>query len=352
MRTIKHWQLIAVLALLVGFWQVPHVVHAATGASFTVTPQLTHNKTGADTGYFNLKLAPGQQETLTVRITNLKNKAKTLRVTPTNAWTTSGGQLSYAPSQAHDDSTQYQFTKLLTNAKPQLVKLPANSATTISYQVTMPRAAVRGQILGGLRVLDTASYGGGKSGGMALVNRFAMVIAVQLQNDPAKLAPQLKLRTVRAGVQDNRAAVLATVQNTQPRLFNHLKIAVEITNRRSKQVVLTRTTSNMTMAPNSHFDYATYSNQALAAGEYTLTMTATAQQWRWHFTRDFSVTGKQAASVNKKTHAKTAKRQTPWLQILIGVLTALVVFLLGLLVVMRRRVKAAQRADGDDEEVR
>ncbi|MCI1986918.1 MAG: DUF916 and DUF3324 domain-containing protein [Lactobacillus sp.] len=332
MRKIYWWLLGLVVTLCTVTLPVP--VHAANGASFTVTPTVTAQQVGGDTGYFNLKLAPNQQNALTVTITNLTAKAKTVRVVPTNAGTSAGGQLSYAPGMPKDSSAVYRFTDLLVDRRSQTVTLPAKTAKQVHYTVKMPAKVVTGQILGGLHVQDTQDYA--QSGaGVAIVNRFAMVVAVQLQSNESLLAPELKLLTVKPGVQSNRAAILATIQNTQPRLFNQLKVVAKVTPRGQSQTVVQRTSQRLSMAPNSHFNYGIYSDKALTAGKYTLTLTATAHQWRWQFKRDFTITAKQAEAANRKAHLEP-KRQVPWLLILIGVLLVIILILLVLLLKRRR----------------
>lgn len=331
MHKIKRYWPLLLLALLLLCGMRAQNVQAASGASFTVKPQLTKQQVGSDSGYFNLQLQPHQQQTLAIKITNLTAKTKTLKVTPTNAWTTSGGQLAYSPSKIKANGAQYRFTELLSSSKPLTIKLPANATRTVSYKMTMPTQTVRGQILGGLYVLDTASYGGGGSG-MELVNRFAMVVAVQLQSQTQKLAPTLQLGNVKVGTQSAKAAVLATVENTAPRLFNQLTIKARVTRRGESKTLLKRTVKQMSMAPNSHFAYGIYTKNALKAGRYTLHLQASAQSWHWQFTRHFTVSAKQAAKVNKQDKLKpAAKKRLSWLQMMLIVMAVAIVILAVLL---------------------
>ncbi|MFD1486130.1 DUF916 and DUF3324 domain-containing protein [Lacticaseibacillus baoqingensis] len=335
MRRVYWWLLGAFVALTV--LMVPNTVQAANGASFTVEPTLTAQQVGGNTGYFNMKLAPNQQNTLKVTITNLTAKPKTVRVVPTNAGTSAGGQLSYDPGMPRDDSAAYRFTALLVNRQAQTVKLAPNAAKQVTYTVKMPAKPVTGQILGGLHVQDTADYAQPGTG-VAIVNRFAMVVAVQLQSTATMVAPDLKLLTVKPGVQSNRAAILAKLQNPQPRLFNHLKIVAKVTPRGQADPVVKRTSNNLSMAPNSHFTYGIYSDQALTAGKYTLILKATAHQWHWQFKRHFTITAQQAATTNRKAHLKV-ERHIPWTLIIIG---ALVVVILVLLVLLLKRRRSPQ----------
>ncbi|WP_164509940.1 DUF916 and DUF3324 domain-containing protein [Lacticaseibacillus porcinae] len=328
------------IGLVVAMFGLAMLFHAqpvqATGASFTVAPQLTAQQTGGIKGYFNLKLAPQQTNRLAVTITNLTNKAKTLQVQPVNASTTDGGMLSYDPGTAGDTSAKYRFTDLVANPKPITVKVPANAQQVVSYQVTMPKQALTGQILGALRVEDTAGYDGSNSKGIGLTNHFAMVVAAQLQNDPTQVAPKLHLRQVKPGIQDHQAAVLATIQNSKPRLFNQLSMKMKVTKRGDTKTVISRQGQNMTVAPNSHFTYAVFSEKALVAGDYTLHVTAKAQGWKWQFTRNFTITRVQAATTNRKANLKV-EHHIPWLWIIIGILVLVIIFLLILLLRRNRK---------------
>ncbi|WP_125709616.1 DUF916 and DUF3324 domain-containing protein [Lacticaseibacillus porcinae] len=305
----------------------------ATGASFTVAPQLTANQMGNIKGYFNLKLAPQQTDQIAVTVTNITNQSKTIRVQPVNASTANNGTLSYDPGTVKDPSAKYRFTELVTDLKPVTIKLPAKTQKVVTYTVTMPKAAFTGQILGGLRVEDTAGYAG-KSTGVGVVNHFAMVVAVQLQNDPAKVAPKLHLREVKVGVQDHQAAVLATLQNSEPRLFNQMSLKAKVTKRGETKALISRTGQQLSMAPNSRFTYAVFSQKALVAGQYTLHIDAKAQEWQWQFSRNFTITRQQAATTNRKANLKV-DRKWQWVWFVIVSLLVLIAILLFLL--LRRR---------------
>ncbi|WDF81731.1 DUF916 and DUF3324 domain-containing protein [Lacticaseibacillus pabuli] len=324
--------LVAVIITMVGLHA--QATQAATGASFTVAPILTSNQVGMDNGYFNLLLKPGQKQTVAVKVTNLTNKTKNIRVEPINAGTSDNVQVMYDAGVPRDSSAQYRLTDLLD--KGVTVKLPASTTQQVKFTLTTPKNGFRGVILGAIHAEDLASYSSGGKG-VQVKNRFAMNIGVMAQTSSKQVAPELKMHKVGAHAQSHQAMVTARLQNTQPRMFGKLKIKAKVTRQGRSDAILKQTNTNLSVAPNSHFDYRMISKKALRPGNYTLTLTATSHQWRWHFNRNFSITREQAAKINKEANLKT---EIPWMWIIIGVLAAIILILIVLLIVMMRRRKA------------
>lgn len=332
MKKLRWWLAGLVMVVMAVLAVGTQSVHAASGASFTIAPVLTDSQVGTEDGYFNLMLKPGQEETLAVTVTNLTGKTKRIRVTPTTAGTSNSGQLSYVPGLPTDTSAQYRLSDLMD--KGTTITLQPHHASRVSFKLKVPSDGIRGQLLGAIYARDLAGYKQGGTG-VTVVNKFAMVIGVMARTSDKEYAPDLKLMGVRPGVQSNQAAVIARVQNNQPRLFGSMKMVAKVTRKGQSKVLLKRTETNMSMAPNSHFDYGVYSKKALSAGTYTLTLTATAHQWHWQFKRNFTITGKQAAKVNKQTNLKP-ESHFPWLWVVIGVLVVIILVLLILLLKRRK----------------
>ncbi|OUC70262.1 hypothetical protein LPCP272_02294 [Lacticaseibacillus paracasei] len=169
---------------------------------------------------------------------------------------------------------------------------------------------------------------------MAINNKFAMLVGVVLQTSEAKVAPELKLMDVKPGTQDNQASVLATIQNIKPRLFGEMTLDGKVYRQGSKDPYLTRSEKGWSFAPNSHFDYAIFSKEALAPGTYTLDLTVKGADKTWHWRRNFTITQQQADVIEEKLGRAP---QTPWLWIIIAIILALVILILLWLIWRQRR---------------
>ncbi|WP_125702344.1 DUF916 and DUF3324 domain-containing protein [Lacticaseibacillus daqingensis] len=278
--------------LLVGLWVsgAPRPV-AAAGAGFTVTPQLPVTQLGGDTGYFNLAVVPGTAQTLTVVVANQSDAAKNMRVQMTDAFTTDTGQISYDPGASKDASAKVRLSEI--SSAPVTFKLAAHEARPVSLTVVPPASGFIGQVLGGIFVQDRTAYAAGSQSStpLGLANQFALVVGVQLQVSQTLVAPRMKLVSVQPGTQAGQPAVLARLQNDQPRLFGEMTIRATVTPDPGTRTIVTRTVQNFAMAPNSHFDFAVFPPTTLAPGRYWLDLTATTGKYRWQFRTRFTVVG-------------------------------------------------------------
>lgn len=320
-------RLIGSVLLFIGllFWpELSPVTEAATGAQFTVTPQLPANQLGGNAGYFNVLVRPGAQQALTIHLANQASQAKTLRVLPVNAFTQNNGQVSYRPNKAKDPAAKLQLTALTSG--PVNVRVGAHQGRDVTYHFAIPQAGFLGTLVGAFNVEDVAAYPDDQSGSqnLAIRNQFAMVVAIQLQTTAtaALMKPHVNLVQVKLGKQDGEAAILARLQNDRPRLFGQMTVKASVVPVGRERIVVTRTARDLEMAPNSHFDYALFLKNGLVAGKYELALTATAGQLTWQFTRQFTVTAAAAAQTGMPEHG-----ELQWWWLMLGVLLALAVLL-------------------------
>lgn len=72
----------------------------------------------SNTSYFDLKLNPGQSETLTFNLRNTANKAIVVDVAKGTATTTDGGAVDYAGNGPFDKSLRIKSVNTLTHLRP------------------------------------------------------------------------------------------------------------------------------------------------------------------------------------------------------------------------------------------
>ncbi|MFD1393950.1 DUF916 and DUF3324 domain-containing protein [Lacticaseibacillus jixianensis] len=313
-------------------------VAAANGASFSIKPVFT-DAASAKENYFDLLVRPGQTISLPVNVTNVSGVATTVRVSVADAYTGDNGQVGYAPNHRTDDSAQYRLSVLA--SAPVTLKLAKGATKQAKFTVQVPKGGFKGELVGSLYAADPKAYGGSGSG-LSLKNKFAMYTAIVLRTSPQYVSPDLKLRQVKVGIQNGQAAVLATLQNYRPQMFGQMSVHTKVYQAGSKKPVLTRDVSGYAMAPNSHFNFGTMTDHAFTAGRYTLDLLATSGTRRWHFRRQFQVTQKQAADVNRAASLKMAAPFPWWLLILVIGLALLVLLLIFLL--WRRRKQDREEA--------
>lgn len=273
-----------VLGLIIGVTTQRQSVDAA-GAGFTASPVVGEDQLNGVASYFDLLVTPGTKRDLQVRITNSTTTDKKFKVTLTNAYTQSNGEIGYQPNDNQDESLKVPLTSL--SAKPeQLVTLKGRETKTVTIPMTMPKKKFKGVKLGAVHILDQETYAGESKGSMTLNNRFAASIGVKLQTNKQamhEVEPRVRLQAIKPGLDNRKAAVIATLQNDQPVYFTGMHIDAKVTQRGKDEVLMKRSVAKYAMAPNSNFDYAIHSDKALAPGEYTLYLTATTQKHKWTF---------------------------------------------------------------------
>lgn len=348
MKTRHFW--LALLAMVMGMTiGSVNAVHAASsgsaGAGYTVSPVIGSNQISDVTSYFDLLVQPGSQQDLTVNISNTTSADKHLRVSLTSAFTQDNGQIGYAPNKKTDASAEYYLRKL--GSKPINVTVPAGKMGKVTMKVNIPKNGFKGVLLGGIYVYDLDKRRS-SSNGMTINNRFALVVGVQLQT--TKLAqqsvrPELKLMSVAPGMQNNKPAVLATIQNDTPTFFGQMDVVGKVSWRNSDKTLFTTKQYNYAMAPTSHFAYGIFPDKGLNPGDYTLDLTAKSGKRTWHFKKNFTILAADANKINKKAGIKVDRSMPWWVWGIIILLILLLIALLTLIIVLllKRRKK-------DDEE--
>ncbi|KRK35443.1 DUF916 and DUF3324 domain-containing protein [Loigolactobacillus bifermentans] len=314
-------------------------VHAQT-LHYSVSAELPSNQVDADLSYFNLKVTPGQQQNLTIRIQNTDSSAHQYRVSVNRAATNINGVIDYTKHNVKQPNSLKANIESMV-PQPETVTVPAKTTKNVSLTLKAPQEAFQGIALAGIQVaeLDT-SASNQKSKGLSLTNKFAYVIGLQVQTqaDVTHVKPKLVLHSVKAKQINYRNNVSANLENTQPTIIHKLKVNAKVLKRGSTKAVFHMKKANMSVAPNSAFALPINANNTpLKAGKYTLDLTATASngKYHWHFTKNFTITTKTANKLNKT--AVDQKHSHNWMLWLIIGLAVLIIILLGVVIVLIKR---------------
>lgn len=304
------------------------IVHAAntpdSGSGFTVQAVLPDNQLPGNGSFFNVHVQPNTAQTLTVRVVNLTDHARTLKVTPTNAWTGDNGQVSYTPNQARRPRTQMRFTKLTTPGVT--LDLAAHEGKPVTFTAAIPKKPFTGQILGGIYVSDPKTIAGAKNGHFKINNHYAMAVAVNLQEQQSlTVKPNLALTHATVSTAHQQPAVLATIANKRPVLFGKLSLTATVYPRHANRQIAKATSHNYAIAPVSSFNYHIPLNKHLTPGRYRVHIVAKSGPHTWRLDRAFTVSKATANHVNRvKPH-----HNWTWLYILGGTLLAITLVIAG-----------------------
>lgn len=280
------------------------VVQAEESVPYSVKPILPNNQIDKEVQYFDLRMEPGEEQTIEVAVSNSSTKEIELEMSTETAITNVNGVIDYVSSEkdiVFDQTLHYPFSTLASMAET--ITVPANETVNVPIKINMPEEEITGMILGGIKFTEKSSDSQEESSnGMAIRNRFAYIIAVKLTENDQLVAGDLQLNEIKADQVSYRNVISANLQNPEPALIKELAIEAEVTAAGSSKVLYQQTNQDFKMAPNSNFDFPIYlENQPLKAGKYTLHLTATSGEDKWEFNQDFEISKDEAARLNKES---------------------------------------------------
>lgn len=306
---------------------------SAENLNFTVSANQADNQIDKKTTYFDLLVKPNEGQDLTIKIQNSDTSAQKFRVSINRAGTNRNGVIDYSTHGVKPDKSLNNDIESLVPA-PTTVTVPANSTKEYTFHLNVPAKEFPGVILGGVRVQKISGNDSKANKGVAIKNQFAYVIGLQLHSNEDYVAPKMKLLNVKAKQYNARNYVTANLQNTEPTIMHSLNINAKVNTKGTKDKVMTIKKNDMSMAPNSNFDFPISANgKALKAGKYTLVLDATAEKGRyhWHFVKDFVITDKTASKLNKSAvDTKQGPNYFVWIVlaiIVVIILLAIIIYL-------------------------
>ncbi|EOH89031.1 hypothetical protein UAO_01763 [Enterococcus villorum ATCC 700913] len=308
---------------------IPFTSYAdSTDSAYSVSANIPEFQVNKNLSYFDLLLSPKQQESFSIHLANDGQKEATYLVDVNNAATNSNGVIDYGQTELKKDPSATYVLNQLVSPKNQEVTLKAGEEKDVTFQVAMPDKSFSGIIIGGIHISkkDNESK---KLEGTAIRNKYAYVIGVKFQNKTNAVAPDLKLRSAKPGLQNSYTTIFANIQNPKPTIISKTTIDAKITKKGSEKILYETKKNNLSIAPNTNFDFPiSLEKQKIAAGDYTVTIDAKEENTNkaWHLTTDFTIKADKAKKINQE--AVTEKTDNSYLMIVMGVGSLLVLIIL------------------------
>ncbi|BDZ31576.1 DUF916 and DUF3324 domain-containing protein [Lactiplantibacillus sp. WILCCON 0030] len=332
MRLLKRISLVGlvVLAGLVSGWfqLVGQAAKATNNVGFSVAAQLPKNQIDAKNSFYDLKLTPGQNETLKATVYNETNRDIKVRVGIHTAWTNANGAIDYTNvPKSFDPSLQNPMSQISQLQGPKTITVPANSQKVVTTQVKLPKDTTDGVILGGwfFKRVDQKVTSTVKNANN-IHSAYAYVIGMKFTIGKVP-APKLVLGKLDAGTYNYHGGIIVNLRNPKAVIVPNLKMNTKVTSLSSGKVVKQLKKDNVQMAPNTVYRYPMLVGETkLKAGRYHIHMVVKNSAHRWVFDRNFTIT-KAAA---KQANAAVADQQgyNLWLLFGLGALAMLVLVLL------------------------
>ncbi|MDL2327846.1 DUF916 domain-containing protein [Ruminococcaceae bacterium OttesenSCG-928-A11] len=356
--------LLALFGLLLALLPGLTVQAAAAGGTgnigFYVRAVLPENQLDKNLTYFDLRMRPGQRQTLEVEVVNETDSAITVDIGAISASTNRNGVIDYKTPDIRDITLENPFSQLAT-VESGALEIPAQASVTARITIEMPAQAYDGVVLGGL-VFTRRDQAPQQSGGTTLQNLYSYVIGVKLSENDTVVTPDFELERVQGEAVNYQAALVHYIRNRNAAIAKGIDLHVVLRNA-DGQVVGEAMHTGIDMAPNSTMPLAVTpvapggedgrpgrnaDGAELLPGDYTSEVTLEHDGQSWAFEQKFTIGTVEAQAVNGQTLGPAAKQggQLPSGVVLLILLGAAVVVIIGLFVIillmLRRREEARE----------
>ncbi|EGP4969263.1 DUF916 and DUF3324 domain-containing protein [Enterococcus faecium] len=322
---------VSFFSILSLFFIFPSISQAEDSAGdFGIKPVFPENQIDKAIGYFDLLVAPDQNQTLEVIISNSSDQERTFEVSVNPAVTSDGGTIDYSQKNPTLDGTlPFDVRDVLIVAKKE-VNVPAHAETTVPVEVKIPAKSFKGRVLAGIHVSPKEeAEAENATEGAQIKNRIAYNLAVVLQESQETIEPDLKLLSGDLNEVNAKPTVQLRFQNPQPTIISNLIFTSKIYY--ENQLYIENTSNAFLVGPNSNFHLnLDLAGDKAKAGDYRAEIIAkSGDSNEWRFTQNFTIKKEKAQKVNENSVFEVQEQSFPWLYV--GLVVAVLVLLLILL---------------------
>ena len=275
------------------------------------------NQRDTSVGYFDLRMTPGQVQTVQIELANSSNVEKTVEIDLNRAKTNGNGVIEYGPIAIDKDaSMKYDFEEIVTG--PESVTIPAQSIATVDLTITMPESSYDGIIVGGIQLKEAVDEEA-RAKQTGVINEYAFMIGMRLSETDTEVLPELALNSVYAGLMNYRNSIFVNFSNVEAAFLSDLTVEVQINKQGSEAVLYDTKKAGMQVAPNSLVDFPVSMNgEKMEPGDYHAHILATAGDRKWEWDQDFTITDEEADKFNKQDVSLTQEEGINW--VLVGII--------------------------------
>lgn len=311
----------------------------ATGFTYeTIKPD---NQRSQEVGYFDLRMTPGQKQTVKIKIKNLASEEIELSVKLNGTKTNANGVIEYGPTTIKKDkSLKYDFESL--TKAPETVKIPAKSEQDVAIELTMPEASFDGVISGGIQLQKIDKEDKSKPKKTGVINKYAYVIGMMLSETDKEVQPKVELNKVYAELNNFRNTFFVNFSNVEPAYLENMTTQVQIMKDGSEEVLYETKRSGMRMAPNSLIDFpVSMEGDRMVPGDYRAKILVTSGEKKWEWDETFKVTDEEADKFNNQDAGLEEVQTFNW-QLIAGIVGGVLVFAIVIFLVIRTINKKKQ----------
>ncbi|WP_288394701.1 DUF916 and DUF3324 domain-containing protein [uncultured Vagococcus sp.] len=329
-------------------WMFGHTTKTEAAEKDKIPPKFNYqvvfpdNQMKEDIGYYHLKMKTGQKQQVKIEFTNLGEEKTSFDISLNSAKTNSNGVIEYGDTNIkNDDSLKFDFKEIVT--APKKLEVAAGETKELAIDIKMPDTSYDGIISGGIQIIQNGQNEVEENNGSMVLNEYAYVVGMILQETDTKVTPKLKLNTVLPGQSNYKNTLYVNYSNLEAEYVRNMTTEVQITQKGKSAVLFEKKQTNMKMAPNSFINFPVdMAGERMVAGDYSATILVTADEGineKW--TMDFSISQEEADKFNERDVNLTQETGINWKLIIVCVLALFVLFLLilRLIIIIKKRNK-------------
>lgn len=257
--------------------------------------------------YFDLKLKPGEEQTIYLRITNdgLREDEYSMDISP--ATTTKQGLIDYQGNKENlHESLKYDIDDYVSYEKK--IKVPAKDSVDVPITITSPKEEFDGIILAGIFVGLASSSDDEEVEGIVTTTGYSYPLMLS-QNDN-ELTSEIKFDSVYPAVSFGETSIVAKLFNPVMKGYAGLSYHAVIT--KDKKEFINKQYTDKEFAPSSFCEFVIdLDNKPLIAGSYILNLSIEDKRGNeWKFEEPFTVTRQQAKQINATTITDYSSNRT------------------------------------------
>ncbi|MGX7024914.1 DUF916 domain-containing protein [Vagococcus hydrophili] len=303
---------------------------SSKGLNFSYENVIPKNQI-SDNSYFELKVKPGDKQTLVTKLTNESDKEVVVQVSVSNATTSSSGIINYgANKEKLVGKNNLSINDMI--EFPTQVKLKAHETKDLKFKLNIPKKEFEGLILGGIELKELEKSDDKKAEtGASLKNEYSYVYSVSLKENEEVVTPEFT-----SSGTDYEQGAFTTINNEKSLIASKVKIETTLMGKETDKVINTFKVEDYRFAPNSTLVLPLNGTEELPIGDYRTKTTLTMNDQNWTFEGAFKVSKENQKKKDVFIDETPEEKKVNWL-IIVLVVTSFIGLTVGIFYLLNRK---------------
>lgn len=282
---------------------------AYDSSQYTVQPVFGERQEKDVTGFYDMKVYPGDTDKFRLTITNNSTSKQTYQIDVNKATTNNNVLVSYTKPILKDNTSNLLDISKLISLDNHQITIPAHQSTQVNFKLKIPKRRFDGILLGGVVVRPITPVNQNDQ----IQNVFMHTIAIRIRQNDNNIVPTLKSGKIDIGQENLHNFVSMHINNPQPKLMTQIQGDFYITKQGSNQKIVEEHEKSLSIAPNSQFEIPIRLKNNFKPGQYKYIVQLKNNEGAWIFKKDFTISPKTADQYNKTSVDSVKKTNNSWL---------------------------------------